>query len=65
MAVAALAAMMRFQESAWERATSAPVSFDSNDTGPPYSGSRQHIGVDLIEWRALLLLRFMTGRVRA
>jgi hypothetical protein len=34
VAVAALAAMMRLQESAWERATSAPVSFDSNDTGP-------------------------------
>jgi hypothetical protein len=34
VAVAALAAMMRLQESAWERATSAPVSFDSDDTGP-------------------------------
>ena len=34
VAVAALAAMMRLQESAWERATSAPVSFDSDETGP-------------------------------
>ena len=34
VAVAALAAIMRLQESAWERATSAPVSFDSDDTGP-------------------------------
>ena len=34
VAGAALAAMMRLQESAWERATSAPVSSDSNDTGP-------------------------------
>jgi ABC-type uncharacterized transport system permease subunit len=34
VAIAALAAMMRLQESAWERATSAPVSFYSNDTAP-------------------------------
>jgi hypothetical protein len=34
VAIAALAAMMRLQESAWERATSAPVSFDSHDMGP-------------------------------
>jgi len=34
VAIAALAAMMRLQESAWERATSAPVSFDSDETGP-------------------------------
>ena len=31
---AALAAMMRSQQSAWERATSTPVSFDADDTGP-------------------------------
>jgi hypothetical protein len=34
VAVAALAAMMRLQESAWERATSAPVSLDAQDTEP-------------------------------
>jgi hypothetical protein len=34
VALAALAAMMRIQQSAWERATSAPVSFDTDDTGP-------------------------------
>jgi hypothetical protein len=34
VALAALAAMMRRQQSAWERATSAPVSFDPDDTGP-------------------------------
>jgi hypothetical protein len=32
VALAALVAMMRFQQSAWERATSAPVSFDADDT---------------------------------
>jgi hypothetical protein len=34
VALAALAAMMRLQQSAWERATSAPVSVDTHDTGP-------------------------------
>lgn len=34
VALAALAAMLRRQQSAWERATSAPVSFDADDTGP-------------------------------
>jgi hypothetical protein len=34
VALAALAAMMRIQQSAWERATSAPVSLDADDTGP-------------------------------
>jgi hypothetical protein len=34
VALAALAAMMRIQESAWEQATSAPGSFDADDTGP-------------------------------
>ena len=34
VAPAALAAMMRSQQSAWERATSTPVSFDADDTGP-------------------------------
>src|SRR4051812_24869311 len=33
VAVAALAAMIRFHLSAWARAESAPVSFDSDDTG--------------------------------
>jgi hypothetical protein len=33
VALAALAAMMRSQQSAWERAVSAPVSFDADDTG--------------------------------
>lgn len=33
VAVAALAAMIRFHLSAWERAESEPVSFDSDDTG--------------------------------
>jgi hypothetical protein len=33
VALAALAAMMRIQQSAWERAASAPVSFDADDTG--------------------------------
>ena len=34
VALGALAAMMRRQQSAWERATSAPVSFDADDTAP-------------------------------
>lgn len=34
VALAALAAMMRRQQSAWDRAASAPVSFDSDDVGP-------------------------------
>jgi hypothetical protein len=34
VATAALAAMMRLQESAWELATSAPVSFDTDDAKP-------------------------------
>ena len=34
VALAALAAMMRFQQSAWEQAVSAPVSFGADDTGP-------------------------------
>jgi hypothetical protein len=33
VALGALAAMMRIQQSAWKRATSAPVSFDADDTG--------------------------------
>jgi ABC-type uncharacterized transport system permease subunit len=33
VALAALAAMMRRQQSAWERATSARVSFDADDKG--------------------------------
>lgn len=33
VAVAALGALMRYQRSAWEDAASAPVSFDSDDTG--------------------------------
>ncbi|TMK87704.1 MAG: hypothetical protein E6G57_09720 [Actinobacteria bacterium] len=32
VALAALAALMRRQQSAWEQATSAPVSFDPDDT---------------------------------
>jgi hypothetical protein len=34
VALAALAAMLRCQRSAWERAASAPVSFDADDPGP-------------------------------
>ena len=34
VALAALAAMMRLQLSAWERATSEPVTGDTDDTGP-------------------------------
>jgi hypothetical protein len=34
VSLAALAAMMRRQQSAWEHATSAPVSFEEDDTGP-------------------------------
>lgn len=34
VALAALAAMLRLQQSSWERATSAPVGFDTDDTGP-------------------------------
>jgi hypothetical protein len=33
VALAALARIMRFQLSAWDRAASAPVSFDADDTG--------------------------------
>jgi hypothetical protein len=34
VAFVALAAMMRIQQSAWEWAMSAPVSFDADDSGP-------------------------------
>jgi hypothetical protein len=34
VALAGLTAMMRRQQSGWDRATSAPVSFGSDDTGP-------------------------------
>jgi hypothetical protein len=34
VALAALAAMMRLQESAWERATSGPAGFDAEGTEP-------------------------------
>lgn len=37
VAIAALSAMMRVQQSAWEEATSAPVTFEEDDTG---SGQR-------------------------
>jgi hypothetical protein len=39
VALASLAAMMRRQQSAWEQATSAPVSFEEDDTGRPHPGS--------------------------
>jgi ABC-type uncharacterized transport system permease subunit len=42
VALAALAAMMRRQQSAWERATSAPVSFDTDDTGPVQRSHAPH-----------------------
>lgn len=32
--VVALAAMMRCQQSAWERVTCTPVSFDADERGP-------------------------------
>src|SRR3954452_20744498 len=34
VALAALAGMMRIQQSAWEQATSGPGGFDAEDTGP-------------------------------
>jgi hypothetical protein len=34
VALATLAAMMSLQQSAWERATSEPVSVDTDDTAP-------------------------------
>ena len=49
---ASLAAMMRLEESARARATSAPVSFDAEDT-EPFQARGQRIGVDLIGCRAL------------
>ena len=34
VAAAGLAALMRYQRSAWDRAASAPLSFDADDAGP-------------------------------